>query len=125
MMHHASQLRPHLFQRCAHPLLDRHAQDKEPALSCLTATVSESKKVEGFRLSVAPPPSVSIRKTTKLDKPRLVWVQDQVKLRQTFPQCRQERFRIASTLEPEHAVVGIANNDDLPCRASLPPLICP
>jgi len=77
VVHHTPQLRPDRFQRCAHPLLDRHAQDEEPALSGPTATVRESKKVEGLRLSVAPLPSVSFRKTAKLDQPRLVRIQHQ------------------------------------------------
>jgi hypothetical protein len=39
--------------------------------------VREAKKVEGFQLSLAPLSPVSIRKTTKLDQPRFVWMQDQ------------------------------------------------
>lgn len=124
-VHHASQLRPDHFQRGTHPLLDRHAQDKKPALSGPAATVREAKKVEGFRLSLAPLSPISIRKTTKLDQPRFVWMQDQVKLRQTFPERYQERFRFATPLESKHTVVGITNNDDLPCCVSSPPPIRP
>ncbi len=84
-MHLASQLRPDRFQRRSHPLLHRQAQDFEPTLAGLAATVGESKKVEGLRLPLATLRTVRAGKSSEFDQSGLVRMQHQAKLRQSLP----------------------------------------
>ena len=69
------QLLPDGVQCRSHPLLHCQAQDLEAALPVGAAAVRKSKKVEGFRLALAPTIAILCGKPTQLDQPRLLLAQ--------------------------------------------------
>jgi hypothetical protein len=75
-------------QRCSHTLLGRQSHDLELPLLVRPTTVREAQKVERFRSALPPLAPPLARIPAKLDQPRLIRMQSQPELRQTFSQIR-------------------------------------
>jgi len=87
--------------------------------------VSESQKVERFRSALPPLAPPLGRIPAKLDQPRLIRMQSQSELCQTFSKFRQIRPRCPLLLEAHHTVVCVSLHDDLPSPWLFPPVLNP
>ena len=87
--------------------------------------VGETQKVEGFRLLLFQLlPSFS-GIAPEFNQARLLWVQFQPEFPQPFLQLLQKQFCVFFSLEPQHAVVGVAHDNHVTARLLLPPCFCP
>src|SRR6266568_822549 len=121
-----AQLLPHCLQLATQPLFDRLPPDLEPATPpSLPAPMRESQKIESVRLSLPSPFPVIFREPPELDQPRFLRVQFQPELPHPLPQLLQECFRFLPRLEPQHGIIGIADNDHVPLCPFSPPLVHP
>ena len=85
-VHSVPQLGSDLFYEAPHTLRDWLATQSNPPTLGLTAIVCKSQKVKGLGAPLAAVPTVSFRKTTKLDEPRFVRMKAQSEFLQTCPQ---------------------------------------
>src|SRR5580704_9926495 len=107
------------------PLTHRLAQYRELSLPSLPATVRKTQEVERLRFAVAPVSSVLLRVAAKLNDSRFVGMQLKTEPREAFAQFCQKLLCFGTTLESGHEVVGKANEDYLPVRLLLSPLLDP
>jgi hypothetical protein len=61
------------------------------------------------------------RTASELDQPRLLWMNLQPKLRQTFHEISQKPLRIRLVLETGHEIIGVADDYHVPFRHFLAP----
>jgi hypothetical protein len=66
---------PNRSQRCSHSLLHRQASHSKATLTVLSAAVSETEEVEGFRLAVTPGATTFSREAAEFNQPRFIRVQ--------------------------------------------------
>src|ERR1700676_4288013 len=111
-VHALPQFGPHLFEPGCQAPADRLPMHGEFSRLMVGPTnVSETQKVEGFRLPFFPLlPSFS-GIAPEFNQARLLWVQFQPELPQSFPQLLQKPFCVFPALEPEHTVVGVAHDN--------------
>ena len=108
------------------PRTHRLAQHREPALTCLPATMREAKEVEGLRCSSATAIlSVFPRMAAELDQSRLLGVQLQAKAREPLTQLGEEPLGLDSMLEPDDEVVRETHYDDIAARLLPSPSLDP
>ena len=65
---------PNRSQRCSHSLLHRQASHSKATLTVLSAAVSETEEVEGFRLPVAPGAATFSREAAEFNQSRFIRV---------------------------------------------------
>src|ERR1700730_2563688 len=125
-VHALSQFGPHLFEPGCHAPADRLPMHGEFTRLMIGPTnVSETQTAEGLRLLFSPlPPSFS-GIAPEFNQACLLWVQFQPELPQPFPQLLQKPFCVFPSLEPQHAVVGVAHDNHLTVRLLLPPCLGP
>src|SRR5580692_1361388 len=107
------------------PLTHRLSQYRKVPLPGFPATVRKTQEVERLRFAVAPVSSVSFRIAAKLDNPCFVGMQRQPEPREAFAQFCQKLLCFVTTLESGHEVVGKTDEDYLPVRLLLSPLLNP
>ena len=91
----------------------------------MTADVRETQKIEGLRLSQPALLSVDRRKAAKFDQARLVRVERQRELLQSFPQCHQESMGIVGSFKADHHIIGVAHDDDVATGVMFAPVVDP
>lgn len=90
---------PNGYQRCTHPFLDCQSDDQETATK-LTTAVRETEKVEGFRLSCVPLPTLSRSEPTESNQPRLVRVEFSLNLARRSRIAARKRLASPSYWNP-------------------------
>ena len=85
----------------------------------------EAQKVERLGLTFSSSFPVELGKRPELDPARLVGMQFQSKLPQTFPEVLQKAVGFRLRLEPEDRVIGIAHDDHVPPGVFLAPRVHP
>ena len=107
------------------PLPHCLSQYREPSLPGFPATMREPQEVEGLWFAATAISPMAFRITTELDDPRFVGMQRQAELCESLAQLGQEPLRFMMMLESGHEVIGEADEDHLPMRLLLPPLLDP
>src|SRR6266699_3650232 len=85
----------------------------------------ESEKIERLRLPFSSLIPVVLGKPPELNPARLVWVQFQPELPQSFPQVSQKTIGISQMLETENIIVGVPDDNDIASRALPAPDVHP
>ena len=124
-MHHPAQIPLNQPQFCPRPLCRRKPPDHELVLRVRATEVREPEERECFRLPFLKLPPVGRRKAPELDQPRLLQMNLQSKLRQTFHETSQKPLGISMVLETGHKIIGLADYNDVPSRYFLAPHIDP
>ena len=99
IVHTLAELLLNLLQLCSHALTDRHAPHGERPFPILSADVRKAQKVKRLRFSFTPLFPVSFGKPPELDPARLVGMELQSKLSQSFSKVLQETIRFGLVLE--------------------------
>ena len=99
IMHALVKLLLDFLQLLPHPLADRRAPHREVPFPVLPADVREAKKVERLRFAFPSSFPVLFGKPPELDQTRLIWMEFQPKLPQSFPEILQETLRVCPMLE--------------------------
>ena len=100
-MHALAKLLLDCLQPLPHPLADRRAPHREIPFPVLPANVRESKKVKRLRFAFPSSFPVLFGKPPELDQTRLVGVEFQPKLPQSFPEILQETLRVSRCWNPK------------------------
>ena len=85
----------------------------------------ETQKAEGRRLALPAVCPTLGRRAAKLDHPRLLSMQFQFEPPESLPQFAQETISVRLVPEANHEVIGVADDDHLPPRLPLSPLLGP
>ena len=85
----------------------------------------EAEKLERLRLTESPGLATSGGEPPELDQPRLLSVQLQRELRESFAQINPEPLRVIPVLETHHEVISETHDHDITARPPGPPLVSP
>jgi hypothetical protein len=87
--------------------------------------VREAQEVEALRFPVATFSPRLVREAAKLDEPRLIGMQPETELRESFTEVREESLGLFAMLEPNDEVVAEAHDDHVTASLRLPPALSP
>src|SRR5690606_35697870 len=126
VMHAPLQLEFHLAQFGLQSLADGLPQNREvPIAPLLRADVREAEEVKGIRFALAATTSIPGREGPELDESRLVGVQLQIELSESFRQLHLKLLGFHLALKSQHDVVRKPDDDDVASGLLLPPCLDP
>ncbi len=125
VVHAAAKLHFDVLQPRPHALTDGLALDGKEPLPGFPADVREPQKVERFRLTFPSMFPALFGVPPELDPARLVRMEFQAKLPQSFPEILQKAIRFRLVLETYDVIVRIPHDDDVSLCALLAPRIRP
>src|SRR2546425_935276 len=107
------------------PLPDRLPYHREPSVPLLPADGRAGEEVERLRLPLAGAPPVLGREWPEFQQARLLRVQLQAELRESFTQLREEPLGVRPVLEPHDEVVRVPHDNHVAVGVRLPPPLSP
>src|SRR5438445_7620114 len=107
------------------PIPTGRAPKRERAPPSAAADVREPEEVERLRFTKTPLVTPSCRVSTELDQACLVRMHRQPELLHARAYLGQESLGIVLSLETDHAVVGVTNNNHVPAGVAVSPLLRP
>src|SRR6202162_4443580 len=107
------------------PLPHRLSQHREVTLPSFPAAMRKTQEVECLRFAVATVSSILLRIAAELDDSRLVGMQLQSELCESFAQFRQKPLCFVTMLEPRNEIVSKTDDDHLAVRLLLSPSLDP
>src|SRR5690606_29905733 len=96
-----------------------------PIAPLLRADVREAEEVKGIRFALAATTSIPGREGPELDESRLVGVQLQIELSESFRQLHLKLLGFHLALKSQHDVVRKPDDDDVASGLLLPPCLDP
>jgi len=117
-----------LFERhkfCPNPFANAMSKHHELPVLSPAAYMRKTEKIECLWFSLALAFTILGRKPTKLDQPRFVLMQFQVKLQKPFPKVKQEPFSVFAVLKTNHKVIAVPDDDNITIGMLGPPLVSP
>ncbi len=124
-MHAPMELLLDFFKLGSHPLADRLALHHKAPIPVLPADVRESQKIECFGFPFSSLYPVQFGKSPELNPARLIWVQFQPELSQSFLKIDEETICVGPILKTDYVIVGISHHHNVTLRALLTPGIYP